>query len=171
MYLLGTADESQPNATTAGPGTCKLLWWEGQSREVQLGPLGKPLYKERPVPTRVPGDRQGRAPRQSSVARCTLTTILQAHFTDGNTEFAEGKGLSQGHTGHPRQTQARAQTQNPGLSTLRGQLGQARQWGAEDIFTESEREVSKEKEEKKKQAKFPGLEPCPASPRAQGGWE
>ena len=29
-----------------------------------------------------------------------------------------------------------------------------------------------EKEEKKKQqAKFPGLEPCPASPRAQGGWE
>ena len=92
MCLLGTADESQPNATTAGPGTCQLLWWEGQSREVQLGPLGKPLYKERPVPTRVPGDRQARAQRQSSVARCTLTTILQAHFTDGNTELRRREG-------------------------------------------------------------------------------
>lgn len=107
----------------------------------------------------------------SSIARCTLTTILQLHFTDGETGPQRGRDSPEVTQGIQGRTQTRAWTPGPVFSTLQGQLGQARQWRAEDIFIESESEVSKEKKKKKQQAKFPGLEPCPAGPRAQGGWE
>lgn len=55
---------------------------------------------------------------------------------------------------------------NPG-SLPYGTTGQARQWGAEDIFTESEREVSKEKEEKEAGG-FQGWSPAQPVPGLRG---
>ena len=168
--FLGLQMSLNPTLPQLGLGPVSYFGGKGRVEKSNLDPWVNLSTKKDQCP---PGCQEtGRRGHKGSLL------LLDAHLPPSSRpilqmetlSFAEGKGLSQGHTGHPRQTQARAQTQDPGLSTLRGQLGQARQWGSEDIFTESEREVSKEKEEKRSSRQsFQGWSPAQPVPGLREG--
>lgn len=167
---------SQPPRQGLGPVTCKLVWPGGHRGGVQLRPLGKLPAKKEGCPPKKVGDRCERMQRPLSfpllLLRATSSPPL-LHLTDGETGPQWGRASPEATQGVQSRTRTGPWTPGPVPSALQGQLGRARQWGAEDISLNHRVKFRRRRRKKKKKqpAEFPGLEPCPAGPRARGGRE
>lgn len=106
----------------------------------------------------------------SSVARFTLTTILQAHFTDGNIEVRRREGTLPRPHRAAKAEQTRAQTPDPGLSTLRGQLAKPGS-GEQRTFSLNQRGKFRRRRKKKRSSRqsFQGWSPAQPVPGLREG--
>ena len=91
--FLGLQMSLNPTLPQLGLGPVSYFGGEGRVEKSNLDPCVNLSTKKAQCP---PGcqetGRGGHKGSSSSVARCTLTTILQAHFTDGNIEVRRREG-------------------------------------------------------------------------------